>query len=97
LLPNGHSSLACLDETDSVGRMLSSLTSSVQSFVQRIGIGPVAILAVLSLLVIAGFVAGIYQEAKLRKASQRRRLPRATSYNSDEPEIQARSDSDGHA
>jgi hypothetical protein len=90
-------SLAWLDETDSVGRMLSSLTSSVHSFVQPIGIAPVGILAVLSLLVIAGLVAGIYQEAKLRKASQRRRLPRATSYSSDELEIQVRNDPDARA
>jgi hypothetical protein len=86
-------SLAWLDETDSVGRMLSSLTSSVHSFVQPIGIAPVGILAVLSLLVIAGLVAGIYQEAKLRKITQQqRRRPRATSYASDEIEIQVRND-----
>ena len=60
--------------------MIPSLTSTVQSFVQPIGIAPVGILAVLSILVIVGLVAGIYQEAKLRKVTQeRRRSPRATS------------------
>jgi|HubBroStandDraft_4_1064222.scaffolds.fasta_scaffold1376825_2 hypothetical protein len=44
--------------------MLSSLTSFVQPF----GIAPVGIVAVLSVLVIVGLVAGIYQEAKLRKS-----------------------------
>ena len=77
--------------------MPSSLTSSVQSFVQPVGIAHVGILAVLSILVIVGLVAGIYQEAKLRKASQRRRLPRATSYSSDELEIQVRNDPDARA
>ena len=67
--------------------MLSSLTSFVQSFVQPIGIAPVGILAVLSILVIAGLVAGIYQEAKLRNVTQeRRRSPRAPSYSSYEIE-----------
>ena len=68
--------------------MLSSLTSFVQYFVQPIGIAPVGILAVLSILVIVGLVAGIYQEAKLRKVTQeRRRSPRATSYSSNEIEV----------
>jgi hypothetical protein len=53
--------------------MFSSLTSSIQSFVQPIGIAPVGILAVLSVLVIAGLVASIYQEVKLRKITQGRR------------------------
>jgi hypothetical protein len=57
--------------------MLSSLTSFVQPF----GIAPVGIVAVLSVLVIVGLVAGIYQEAKLRKITQeRRRWLRAASY-----------------
>jgi hypothetical protein len=73
--------------------MLSSLTS----FVEPIGIAPIGILAVLSVLVFAGLVAGIYQEAKLRNASQKRRLPRATSYGSDENEIQVRNDPDARA
>ncbi|MGC2079692.1 MAG: hypothetical protein WA728_27470 [Xanthobacteraceae bacterium] len=67
--------------------MISSLTSFVQSFVQPIGIGPFGILAVLSFLVIVGLVAGLYQEAKLRKLTRERRgEPRATSYSSYEIE-----------
>jgi hypothetical protein len=66
--------------------MISSLTSYVQSFVQPIGIVPVGILAMLSILVFVGLVAGIYQEMKLRKVRQDRRPPRATSYGSNEIE-----------
>jgi hypothetical protein len=73
--------------------MLSSLTS----FVEPIGIAPIGILAVLSVLVIAGLVAGIYQEAKLRNASQRRRSPRATNDGSDKNEIHVRNGPDARA
>jgi hypothetical protein len=62
--------------------MISSFISSVQSFVQSFVqsyIAVTGILAVLSILVIVGLLAGLYQEAKLRKAEQRRRWPRATS------------------
>jgi hypothetical protein len=76
--------------------MLSSFTSFAQSFAHSFGFAPApaGIVAVLVVLVIAGLVAGIYQEAKLRNASQKRRLPRATSYASDEIEIQVRNDPD---
>jgi hypothetical protein len=75
--------------------MLSSLTSLVQSFVQSFGIAPTGIIAVLSVLVIVGLVAGVYQEMKLRKlAQERRRWSRATSYSSDEIEIQVGNDPD---
>jgi uncharacterized integral membrane protein len=51
--------------------MISSLTSFVQSF--GIAPAPLGIVAVLSFLVIFGFVAGVYQEMKLRKAARERR------------------------
>lgn len=74
--------------------MLSSFTSFAQSFAHSFGFAPApaGIVAVLAVLVIFGLVAGIYQEAKLRNALQKRRLPRATSYGSDEIEIQTRND-----
>jgi hypothetical protein len=74
--------------------MLSSFASFAQSFAHSFGFAPApaGIVAVLAVLVIVGLVAGIYQEAKLRKTSQRRRLPRATSYSSDEIEIQVGTD-----
>jgi hypothetical protein len=54
--------------------MISTFTSFVQSF--GIAPAPAGIVAVLSLLVIVGLVAGVYQEAKLKKITQkRRRLP----------------------
>jgi len=58
--------------------MVSSLTSFVQSFVQSY-IAVTGIVAVLSVMVIVGLLAGLYQEVKLRNAEQRRRWPRATS------------------
>jgi hypothetical protein len=51
--------------------MISSLISFVESF--GIAPAPAGIVAVLSLLVIVGLVAGAYQEAKLRKAARERR------------------------
>ena len=62
--------------------MLSSLTSFVQSFVQPIGIAPVGILAVLSILVIVGLVAGIYRKrsyGKLHKSGVDRLVRLATA------------------
>jgi len=56
--------------------MLSSLISFVQSF--GFAPAPAGIVAVLAVPVIVGLVAGVYQEAKLRKVTQeRRRRPRA--------------------
>jgi hypothetical protein len=58
--------------------MLSSFTSFAQSFAHSFGFAPApaGIVAVLAVLVIAGLVAGIYQEAKLRKITKDlRRLP----------------------
>jgi hypothetical protein len=51
--------------------MISSVTSFVDSF--GIAPAPAGIVAVLLFLVIVGLVAGVYQEAKLRKAERERR------------------------
>jgi VIT1/CCC1 family predicted Fe2+/Mn2+ transporter len=51
--------------------MISSLTAFVQSF--GIAPAPAGIVAVLLFLGVVGLVAGVYQEAKLRKAARERR------------------------
>jgi len=47
--------------------------SILASFVQSFGVAPAGIVAVLSALVIIGLLAGVYQEAKLKRAARERR------------------------
>jgi len=60
--------------------VIAMTPSILASLVQSFGVAPAGIVAVLSALVIIGLLAGVYQEAKLKRAvSERRQSSREVS------------------